>query len=120
MNYRTSFLALVVLVLGTCFAQAHAFLDHAEPKVGSTVAASPKVVKIWFTQKLEIAFSNVQVFDEAGNQVDKRDKKLDPSDQSLLLVSVPQLKPGKYKVSWRVVSVDTHVTSGTFTFEISP
>jgi methionine-rich copper-binding protein CopC len=36
------------------------------------------------------------------------------------MVSLPALKAGKYKVVWRVVSVDTHVTSGTFGFEIVP
>jgi len=36
----------------------------------------------------------------------------------LLTVSLPKLKPGKYKVVWRVVSVDTHVTTGNFTFEL--
>jgi len=30
------------------------------------------------------------------------------------------LKPGKYKVVWRVTSVDTHVTHGDFTFDVSP
>jgi methionine-rich copper-binding protein CopC len=29
------------------------------------------------------------------------------------------LSPGIYKVSWRVVSVDTHATDGTFTFTIA-
>ena len=42
---------------------AHAFLDHAEPKVGSTVANSPTELKIWFTQNLEPAFSTLEVQD---------------------------------------------------------
>jgi len=63
---------------------------------------------------------NLQVFDVAGTQVDKHDKRLDQSEQSLLIVSVPPLKPGKYKVVWRVTSVDTHVTHGDFTFDVSP
>jgi len=28
------------------------------------------------------------------------------------------LKPGKYKVVWRAVSVDTHATNGDFKFEV--
>ena len=113
-------LALSLLVLGASMADAHAFVDHAEPKVGSKVQAPPTEVKIWFTQKLVIAFSQLQVFDSAGNEVDKRDKRVTPSDQALLIVSVPPLKAGKYKVVWRAASVDTHVTHGDFTFEISP
>jgi copper resistance protein C len=46
----------------------------------------------------------------------KRDVKIDQSNAALLSVSLPELKPGKYKVVWRAVSVDTHVTTGNFTF----
>ena len=52
-------------------AAAHAFLDHALPAVGSTVHAPPAQVKLWFTQKLEPAFSNAQVSDSAGKRVDR-------------------------------------------------
>ena len=118
-NYRL-LLALAFLLLGVSFADAHAFLDHAEPKVGSSIHAAPEVVKVWFTQKLVMAFSQLQVFDEAGQEVDKHDKRLDKSDEALLVVSLPPLKPGKYKVVWKAVSVDTHVTHGDFTFELAP
>jgi hypothetical protein len=50
--------------------------------------------------------------------VDKRDVHVDPSNQALLHVSLPPLETGTYKVVWRVVSVDTHVTSGNFTFRV--
>jgi copper resistance protein C len=114
------FLGIALLLLSASFVDAHAFLDRAEPKVGSAIKVSPSTVKVWFTQKLVIAFSDLQVIDSAGKEVDKRDKRLDPSDQALLIVSVPPLKPGKYKVVWKAVSVDTHVTHGDFTFDVSP
>jgi methionine-rich copper-binding protein CopC len=38
----------------------------------------------------------------------------------LLIVDLKALKPGKYKVAWRVTAIDTHVTSGTFTFDVAP
>ena len=112
-------LALALLVLCPTLSRAHAF-DHAEPKVGATVKTSPTEVQVWFTQKLIVAFSNLQVFDASGKEVDKHDKKLGASDQALLIVSVPPLKPGRYKVVWRAASVDTHVTNGDFEFEIAP
>jgi len=119
---KTRFLILCIglLCCGARLADAHAFLDHSDPKVGSQVHGSPTEVKVWFTQKLVVMFCTLQVFDEAGKEVDKRDKKLDGSDPELLIVSVPPLKPGKYKVVWRATSVDTHVTNGDFTFEIIP
>jgi copper resistance protein C len=99
-------------------AWAHAFLDHAEPKVGSTVTNSPAKVKIWFTQELEPAFSSIQVQNAQGKEMDKKDAHLDAKDRSLLEVSLPQLPSGTYTVTWHVVSVDTHRTQGRFEFTI--
>jgi methionine-rich copper-binding protein CopC len=117
--------ALAKLILTTCtlllliqVSWAHAFVDHTEPAVGSQIHSAPAQVKIWFTEKLEPALSKIQVFDTSGQQVDKRDVKIDQSNAALLTVSLPELKPGKYKVIWRAVSVDTHVTTGNFTFEL--
>jgi copper resistance protein C len=97
---------------------AHAFVDHAEPAVGSQIHSAPIQVKIWFTEKLEPTLSKIQVFDSSGQEIDKRDVKIDQSNAVLLTVSLPALKPGKYKVVWRAVSVDTHVTTGNFMFEL--
>ena len=99
------------------FAAAHAFLDHASPAVGSTVQASPPDVKLWFTQELEPAFSTISVKDASGRQVDKGDRKV---SADTMQVSIPKLAPGRYKVAWRALSVDTHVTEGDFTFEVAP
>ena len=101
-------------------ADAPAFLDHAQPAVGSTVRASPPQLKIWFTQRLEPAFSKVQVLDSSGKRVDNGDSRVDNADTTLLTVSLPRLSPGTYRVVWRVLSVDTHVTEGDHTFEVVP
>jgi len=100
------------------FASAHANLDHAEPKVGATVSQSPKEVKIWFSQSVEPAFSTIEVFDSGGKQIDKKDSHVDKADKELLIVSVPALDPGTYKVVWHVVSTDTHKTHGDFKFTV--
>jgi methionine-rich copper-binding protein CopC len=101
-------------------ASGHAFLDKAEPRVGSKISASPGEVKIWFTQELEPAFSSIKVMDENGKEVDKKDTHQDDKDKKLLKVSVSSLSPGGYKVVWQVVSVDTHRTKGDFKFTIKP
>jgi copper resistance protein C len=106
---------LLILVQG-CW--AHAFVDHAEPAVGSQIHSAPTQVKIWFTEKLEPALSKIQVFDLSGVEIDKHDSQIDHSNGALLTVSLLELKPGKYKVVWRAVSVDTHVTTGNFTFSL--
>ena len=97
---------------------AHANLDHAEPKVGSTVDKPPTEVKIWFSQSVEPAFSTIEVFDSGGKQIDKKDLHVDKADKTILIVSVPDLGPGTYKVVWHVVSTDTHKTHGDFKFTV--
>jgi len=118
-------LSLSTLLLGWSLvgapqAAAHAFLDHAEPRVGSTVRTPPSELRLSFTQELEPAFSTVEVQDERGAQVDQGDVRVDAEDGTLLRVSLNPLAPGTYKVIWRVVSVDTHPTEGDFTFQVAP
>jgi hypothetical protein len=111
-------LALALLALAGAPAWAHAFLDHASPAVGSSMPAAPSVVNLWFSQELEPAFSTVSVVDRAGARVDAGDAAVDAKDPSLLHVSLKKLATGTYKVIWRVVSVDTHSTEGTFKFTV--
>src|SRR5881397_4408152 len=108
----------LIVVAGSARLEAHAFLQRAEPAVGSTVQTSPSEVRVLFTEKIEPALSSVQVFDGSGKEVDKRDVHLDRSNHALLRISLQPLQGGTYKVVWRVGSIDTHVTKGSFTFRV--
>jgi methionine-rich copper-binding protein CopC len=96
-------------------AHAHAFLDHAEPRVGSTVPTAPQEVVLVYTQNLESAFSSVQVTDANGARVDLGKPRI---NASVMRVGLKQLPPGTYRVRWQVLSVDTHTTEGNFTFHV--
>ena len=110
---------LIGLVLSAS-ALSHAMLDHATPPVGSTVRVAPNRVELWFTEPLEPAFSTLRVVDAGGRQIDGRDASVDKSDRKHLSVSLSSMPPGRYRVVWRVVSVDTHATEGDFTFDVLP
>jgi copper resistance protein C len=112
------FILLLIFVAGSVRLEAHAFLERADPAVGSAVQTSPGEVQIRFTENIEPAVSSIQVFDASGKEVDKRDLRLDRSDHAMLHISLPRLGVGTYYVVWRVVSVDTHVTNGNFTFRV--
>ena len=103
------------LLLGASPAAAHAFLDHAEPRVGNTVRTAPREVTCWFTQNLEAAFSSMVVRDSAGAQVSVGRASV---SGNTMRVALKPLSPGVYKVSWRVLSVDTHTTEGDFSFRV--
>ncbi len=114
-------MAVFVAGLALCAAAAaHAMLDRAAPRVGSSVKAVQGRVELWFTEPLEPAFSTVKVVDASGREVDGHDAAVDQADSTHLFVSVPALPPGRYRVLWRVVSVDTHATEGDFTFDVAP
>jgi copper resistance protein C len=97
---------------------AHAFLDHSDPAVGSTVPTSPGVMHLWFTQQLEPAFSSCTVSDQTGASVNDGAAAVDPNDPSELDVKLKSLPPGTYTVKWHVLSVDTHTTTGDFNFQV--
>jgi methionine-rich copper-binding protein CopC len=111
--------ALVVLAMGQAVL-AHTMLEHANPAVGSSVHGAPAKVELWFTEELEPSFSALKVIDANGRQVDRMNQEVDRSDSSHLRVSLPVLSPGVYRVVWRAVSVDSHVTEGDYTFELVP
>jgi len=100
-------------------AGAHALLDHSQPAEGSTVAASPAQVVLWFTERIEPDFSRVEVSDASGARLDKGDSRGDRSDPTTLLVSVAKLPPGTYRVHWKVLTADTHTAEGEFRFRVA-
>jgi methionine-rich copper-binding protein CopC len=114
------FLVVLLLMVVTADATAHAVLERAEPRPASKVATMPAEVKLWFTENLEPAFSTVRVVDAQDRRVDREDARVEAANPSLLRVSLPPLAPGPYRVIWRVVSVDTHVSQGHFTFSYTP
>jgi methionine-rich copper-binding protein CopC len=109
---------LLVLLVMTGIALGHAFPDHADPKVGATVAAAPGRVRIWFDSVLEPVFSTIKVQDASGKVVDNQDGRVNPSDATLLEVTVPRLASGRYHVIWSVVARDGHRTTGDYTFTV--
>lgn len=112
-------MAGVALLLGAGAASGHAFLDRAEPRVGSTVRTAPARVSVWFTEELEPAFSTLEVVNERGERVDRGATEPDAASPTLLQAPLKPLGPGLYRVKWRVLSVDTHVTEGNFTFRVT-
>jgi methionine-rich copper-binding protein CopC len=110
--------ALAAMLIAPAAVRAHAFLDHSDPAVGSTVPTSPSEMHLWFTQELEPAFSWATVSDKSGASVNDGPAAIDPGNKSELTVKLKSLPAGTYTVKWHALSVDTHTTEGDFTFEV--
>ena len=117
--------SIVIIVLAACVllsvpARAHAHLDRASPAVGSTVAAAPAEVVLWFTDDLEPAFSSIEVRNASGAAMHADRSSVDPKQRTQMRVPLKPLPPGTYKVIWRVLTVDTHRMQGDFSFRVGP
>lgn len=115
MRIRILLTSLLLATFSNVAAHAHAFLDHASPLVGSTVASAPREVSLTFTQNLESAFSSLQVTDANGARVDQGKAQV---SGNTMRVGLKSLAPGTYWVRWQALSVDTHKTEGSFTFTL--
>lgn len=114
----SAFVAVSALAAPT--ASADARFVRAEPAAGTTVDATPFVLKSWFTQGL-MSRSTIRVLDVNGAQVDLGDGRvdLDNPDRTLMLLSLPALPVGVYTVQWSTVSADDGDTdSGSFSFGV--
>ena len=109
-----------VIALAPASSVSHSLLVRSQPGQRSTVTRPPERVQMWFSERLEPAYTAASVWNEAGKQVDSGDASVDQSDPTLLSVSTPNLGPGRYTVRFRVLSVDGHVVTSSYTFTVRP
>jgi methionine-rich copper-binding protein CopC len=109
---------LVAWLLTASVAAGHAILQRTEPLIESKLKRSPDEVKLYFTERLEPRYSSLRVLNAEGQQVDRRDSRVDRANPALLRATLPALPAGTYTVLWRVLSIDADVTEGSFTFRI--
>jgi copper resistance protein C len=116
----TSVLAGIVAgLMGVTAAEAHASLSDAVPPVGGIVSTPPHEVRLIFSERVEPAFSGAELSTAEGQAITSH-AAIDPGDNTQLVLSVPPLAPGRYKVRWHVVSADAHRIEGDYVFEIKP
>ena len=115
------FLVLAALVVfRPNFASAHANLADADPAPNSILESAPSKVTIWFTEPLVSSLSSIEVLDSQGSRVDNDDSTVNPSDPTVMYVTLrDDLPNGTYTVAWRSLStVDGHTIRGTFFYSV--
>lgn len=101
-------------------ARAHAVLVKSAPASRAALSYPPDRADLWFSERLEPAFSTLSVWSSAGARVDRQDTAVGSDDARRLSVSLGRLAPGTYIVRFRVLSVDGHVVEGSFPFTVRP
>lgn len=117
---RTLAIAVMAAAFGLAAvpaASAHAHLEKAEPAVGATVSGAPSEIRLRFSEPVEVRFSSIEVSRAEGGSVAAGASAGEPG--VLVLKLARPLAPGGYKVRWKVISVDSHKTEGSFGFEVA-
>jgi copper transport protein len=100
-------------------AYGHAFLTSSNPAPSQSLQASPANVETFFSEPIDIRYSEIKILDEAGKEVDSKDPRYVGNDQASLSVTVKPLNDGVYTVSTNVLSqIDGHVTKNAFVFGV--
>jgi methionine-rich copper-binding protein CopC len=111
-----SLLSGLALVTFGVTASAHAHLEKSTPADGSVITTSPSNLVLNFSAAARLTALSIQKGDEPAQNL----KPLPTTAAQQISVALPQLAPGTYSVSWRAMSDDGHVTSGTLHFTLAP
>ena len=97
-------------------ASAHAVLVSSAPVDGSRVNTQPAQVRLTFDESVGLIPADEQVISATGERADTGRVRLANGGTTIVLPLKPHLPRGTYSATWRVVSADTHVVSGSITF----
>lgn len=112
--------AAALLLALPAASRAHALLVDSTPRDGATIRSAPGAVRLVFNSRIEKRLTRFALSD-GGREVPLppgRDGADEPPNQ--LTVPLPELQPGAYRLSYRVMAADGHATPGILTFTLSP
>jgi len=110
---------VVLLVLTSGVASAHAQLESTDPSAGAVLLTPPAQVVLHFGEPVEIDFGSLRVLGPHGNRVDDGGTHHPPGDTHSVAVTLESgLPDGTYVVAWRVISADSHPVHGAFVFSV--
>ena len=118
MNKTLCTIALLVTAAATTTAFAHAKLQKSEPENGSTVAVAPAAVKLHYNEPVEAAMSSVKFTGSGDVVVQAGMPTLAEGDDKTLVVPVPKLPAGDYRVEWSTMGHDGHHMKGEVRFTV--
>ena len=109
---------LVLSFVSIPFAAAHPFTEKTIPSLASNAPIGITEVIVYFSEPVDINFSEIKVFDNNGNQIDNKDTNYYEGELSLIVTTIP-LDNGVYTASVKVLSkVDGHLVPSAFLFGV--
>jgi len=109
---------LVISFISIPFAAAHPFTEETIPNLTSNAPAGTTEVIVFFSEPVDINFSEIKILDNNGDQIDNKDTSYYEGELSLI-VTTPPLDDGVYTASTKVLSkVDGHLVPSAFLFAV--
>ena len=97
---------------------AHAQLVKAEPARRAVLDKAPTQVRLWFNEEIEGAYTSLSVLGANKKPVTDAKPEVVSDDPKSVVLPLPDLKPGKYTVKFRVLSVDGHIVDESFSYKV--
>lgn len=123
-HFKSRRIALALLARGALLAlasqaQAHAHLVGATPAPNAALSSGVKAITLRFNEPVMARFSGLDITGQNGAKVATSPVSVDAKGRKALTASLTSpLAPGAYKVSWHVVSADTHKMQGAYSFRV--
>ncbi|MHB8603345.1 MAG: copper resistance CopC/CopD family protein [Nitrosotalea sp.] len=112
--------SFVIIIPNIPNSYAHAFVTKSDPEASQSLSTPPSKVDVYFSDPVDIRYSEVKVLDSDGKQIQENDQHYINGDQLSLSVSLPPNLPnGIYTISTKVLDqTDGHVTEDAFAFGV--
>lgn len=110
--------ASIALAAFAASAFAHAKLQNSTPANGASLSSAPSELRFEYNEAVEPAMSSVKVMRPDNKQVTVEKAEVSKDDDKVLLVKVPKLPAGAYRVEWSTMGHDGHHTKGTVGFTV--
>jgi len=107
--------------LGASAAAArHLHLVKSEPAANDTLHAAPTAIRLWFTERPELAVTSIKLASAAGVAVAVGPVTADTAATAPIAATVKgHLAAGAYVITWRSTADDGHPGTGTIPFVVA-
>ena len=111
-------LIMVLGLLPSAPALAHAMLVKAEPPRRAALTTPPAQVRLWFNEEIEKDYASLAILGTDKTPVTEVKPHIAADDPKAIVLPLPALAAGKYTVKFRVLSVDGHVVDSSYDFTV--
>lgn len=114
--------SVIVMPSSTAAAIAlpHLKLTRAAPAPDTTLTTSPDAIRLWFSEPADLIATRITVAAANGVAIPLgKPARLPGRDTPITAAIRAPLQAGRYTVTWKTMSKDGHVVSGTYGFTLT-